>query len=59
MQLGEDRSLYYYIYVYLYYGYERSSIDSHTDISTPEKALNSEGCLLKVEIQYSRPTLTF
>ena len=50
MQLGKDRSLYYHIYVYFYHGYERSSIDSHTDISIFEKALGSKGYLLGVEI---------
>ena len=50
MQLDKDRSLYYYIYVHFYYGYERSFIDNHTDISTPEEVFNSEGCLLKIEI---------
>ena len=36
--------------MYLYYGYERSFIDSYTDIFTSEKAFGSEGCLLEVEI---------
>ena len=50
MQLGKDRSLHCHIYVHLYHGYERSFIDSHTDTSTPEEALGSEGCLPEVEI---------